>query len=234
MGTSSSRRAPGGRPWRRVKAFAGRYASGAAAAPQVAEVVAHYCQALGQESPETIKGRWSATLATASSLAAFYQTWIHQGWSAALAGLGVEAATGDSKNWIWLTIVDRLAGSGASLAQATARAALLDHFLGWRRGPGSAELAVRPPKLAELPGRLVDYLGRALAAGLAADLGEILEYRAPTASRGHHCYLELREEIASRLAAMPPLPDAAEISEIYVDSALATMIRNLSHDLERP
>lgn len=200
MGTSAARQAPSGRYWRRAKIILGRFAANQGDAPRAEEVVAHYSAALHFEAAGSGSELLAAMGATAADLAEFYRIGLTHGWLAALGLLGLANLTPRNPSSWWPQLVERLAGIGASLAQATARTALIAHFAAHFNLEASCPQEVwsllRPE---QVPHLLVDYLGRFLATGLLVDLGEILELRAPQVKAAHQCRLALQEAILARL-----------------------------------
>lgn len=234
MGTSTARRAPGRRSWRRLKRLMGRFAAEGAPVQKAAEVVACYWRVMAQEPLQVTAGRWQAIARTAAQLLAFYQTWIARGWSRAVASLGLRTTGLGDRRHLWLELATRLAGSGATLAQAVARAALVDHLTASLPKEPAPDGDPQPPAAAGLSERLADYMGRALALGLEADLGEILEYRAPSPNLAWQGYQALRREVHAQLAAALAEMPAENLSASQLLTALAAVIGKLAHESGRP
>ncbi len=208
VGTSTARQAPGGKFWRTAKTAMARFASGKEASPpQVNEVVARYLTALqadyGEGNDDTA---FLPTMArTAASLGNFYQHWQQHGWEAALASLGVNRRrpTGEE---IMSALLDRLAGPGDTLAAAVTRAALLDHLdavlsSGYDPTTPSANL--------DYNDKIRIFLGLALFRKLLSDLGESLEFHAPTMAQGIARQEEIRSHFLTRIRALESAgPDA--------------------------
>jgi hypothetical protein len=208
VGTSSARKAPVGKFWRTAKTSASRFASGKEASPpQVQEVVARYCTALESHNPEA-GGETTALLPdvvrTAASLGNFYRDWQHFGWEAALNRLGLALATYQAKDEIIPALLDKLAGPGSRLDQAVARAALIDHLESvLLDAKNSARAAVTsglqcPDGVAGVR----NFLGLALFRKLLSDLGEPLEFHAPTVNLGVVRQEEIKSYIQKNLQAL--------------------------------
>lgn len=203
MGTSSARKAPVGKFWRTAKTVASRFASGKEASPpQVQEVVARYLTALNSLDPDAEAGGEALLpdiIRTAASLGDFYHHWQQDGWEAALESLGLNPAPFQTGLEIIPTLLDKLAGPGARLDQAVARAALIHHL-----GPvlSAPEPSARSEKSTGMdwPDPLAgvqNFLALAIVTKLHSDLGETLEFHASTLNRGY----ELQEQLKSYILA---------------------------------
>lgn len=211
MGTSSARKAPGGKFWRTAKITVARFAAGAEASPPKAkEVVARYLAALTADAADRKEaggGVLPVIAETAASLGKFYRSWEQQGWETALAGLGLDAvAAGQTASMP--ALLDQLAGPGGSLEEAVARAALLDHL----ETVLAVAAAGQPTATFTAPNdalsRVSHFLGLALYHNLLSDLGESLEFHAPTVSLGYQRQAELRACLSAALSALEPLETA--------------------------
>lgn len=205
MGTSSARKAPVGKFWRTAKTFASRFASGKeATSPQVQEVVARYLTALSTLDPDANAGFESSlpdVVRAAAALGSFYHHWQQHGWEAALENLGVNPAALHTGAEIIPTLLDALAGPGARLEQAVARAALIDHLSPiFPAGKFFAQTEDNPT-VDCLDGltEVQNFLGLAIVKKLYSDLGETLEFHAPTLSRGFAVQEELQSYILANL-----------------------------------
>lgn len=204
MGTSSARKAPVGKFWRRAKTLASRYASGQdASTPRVEEVVAGYLTALEQPSGEReMTGGGAiipALVQTATSLAHFYALLVEQGWTAALNHLGVDQATAQTPGTLIPALLDRLAGPGARLEEATLRSALIDHLTACLATTADPYTKTVDPEPRDLPmvNRVLNFLGLALFQRFLSDLGESLEFKAPSVTFG----IKRQEEVKSYILA---------------------------------
>ncbi|MGQ9921994.1 MAG: hypothetical protein ACUVRZ_11820 [Desulfobacca sp.] len=195
MGTSSARKAPQkGAYWRKAKAAAAHYAAkGPASRLSVAEVMARYALALASQDgvdPEA-PGSLPEVRRTAAALKVFYETWETQGFFTALEHLGIQSLPEHTWENLIPALLEALAGPGARLDEAVARAALLDHFVAMGL---MAELVAPVGAVAAAPPLpAVDgawhFLALALFHRCYADLGETLEFYAPTVAAG-----QLRQE----------------------------------------
>ena len=132
MGTSSARKAPVGKFWRTAKTSVSRFASGKESSPpQVQEVVARYLAALKSDADydnEGSKNFLPVIIEAAASLGNFYRHWEQYGWEAALESLKLNPANAQNRGDIIPALLDKLIGPGNKLAEAVARAALIDHL----------------------------------------------------------------------------------------------------------
>lgn len=207
MGTSTARKAPGGKYWRTAKTAMARFASGKEATPpQVNEVVARYLTALkaddGKGSGDTA---FLPTIArTAASLGNFYRSWRQDGWEAALASLGVNPA---NRPELMPALLDRLAGPGGTLAEAVARAALLDHL-------AAVLSSGYDPATPGADSEVNTFLGLALKHKLLSDLGETVEFHAPTVAQGMARQEEIRAYFLTRIRSLESAkPDKSPFDE---------------------
>ena len=209
MGTSSARKAPVGKFWRPAKISIARFASGKEASPPtVQEVVARYLAALTSDAADRQEagGDFLPVIAeAAASLGNFYRGWEQEGWEAALAGLGLDAVAA-GKTDIMPALLDKLAGPGNTLAEAVARAALIDHlepvlpFI--EKSPPWQKSSDSSPMRSLL--NVSHFLGLALYRKLLSDLGESLEFHAPALHLGTQRQEEMRSHILARLQALEP------------------------------
>jgi hypothetical protein len=208
VGTSSARKAPVGKFWRTAKTSASRFVSGQEASPPlVQEVVARYCTALESHTPEA-GGETTALLPdvvrTAASLGNFYCDWEHFGWEAALDRLGLARAAYQATDEIIPVLLDKLAGPGSRLDQAVARAALIDHLGSVLLDTENSTRAAVTSGL-ECPDSMAgvrNFLGLALFRKLLSDLGEPLEFHAPTIHHGFQRQEEIKSYIQKNLQAL--------------------------------
>jgi hypothetical protein len=203
MGTSSARKAPAGKFWRAAKTAASRFASGKETSPPLAqEVVARYLNALESHNPEPSSGMRSLLgdiVRAAATLGNFYHLWKQEGWEAALESLGLNPVTLQSREAVMPALLDRLAGPGAGLNEAAARAALIDHLdpvLSAGEHPAQTKGPSDPYCPPGISG-LLEFLGLALYRKLLSDLGDPLEFQAPSITQG----LQRQEEIKSHILA---------------------------------
>jgi hypothetical protein len=206
VGTSAARKAPVGKFWRAAKTAASRFASGASP-PRVGEVVARYLTAIECHDTE---GIWEEpvllpdVVETATCLGNFYRQWEQEGWEAAIESLGLSPTAYLTREEVIPALLDKLAGPGSRLNQAVARSALIDHlgrdFLTQNQTPltGAALRPERPEPWSEVQ----NFLGLALYWQFLSDLGESLEFHAPTMGLGFQRQEEVKSYI---LAAMKTL-----------------------------
>jgi hypothetical protein len=233
MGTSSARKAPQkGAYWRKAKAAAAHFAAkGPESRFSVAEVAARYVLALAplDWSDLVPADALPAVRRTAAALGDFYQTWKTQGWSAALDHLGLPIRRDQTWETLIPALLGALAGPGASLDEAVARAALLDHFaaLGLL-----ADLTATPSSAAPEPplpagDGVWHFLALALFQRCLADLGETLEFYAPTVAAGKQRQEALKAHFLAQLNLLIPL--AGEVDwwegqpETFLQSLLALL-----------
>jgi hypothetical protein len=238
VGTSSARKAPVGAFWRTAKTLASRFASGHEASPlQVQEVVARYLTALKSPGPDDggSKAFLPDLVRTAASLGNFYQSWKQHGWDSALGRLGLNPARHQAGETIIPALLDNLAGTGARLDKAVSRAALSDHFLPVIEAggnPNREELSPRPapPDIMVL---VRHFLGMALYRKWQSDLGEPLEFHAPTIPQGVKRQEEIKAYILAQLESPATAPTSAEaFSPAQTATLLERLIANLDgrHD----
>ena len=211
MGTSSARKAPVGKFWRTAKTAVARFASGKEASPpQVQEVVARYLTALKADAADHNDNFLPFLVGAAASLGNFYHHWEQNGWGAALAKLGLNPADAWNREAIIPALLDRLVGPGNKLAEAVARAALIDHL-----EPVLSVAEKFPPTetFSDLNrlNKTSHFLGLALGRKLLSDLGESLEFHAPTLSLGKRRQEELRAYILASIPALEPV-EATDVS----------------------
>jgi hypothetical protein len=214
VGTSSARKAPVGKFWRTAKTYASRFASGKEASPpQAKEVVARYLTALKADAADHNENFLPLLAGAAAALGNFYHHWEQNGWEAALANLGLPPVQAQNREDMIPALLDRLIGPGNKLAEAVARAALIDHL-----EPVLAVYEKFPPTQtfsdSNRLNKISHFLGLALGRKLLSDLGESLEFHSPSLSLGRQRQEELRSHILARIRALEP----AEITDISVSS----------------
>jgi len=128
MGTSSARRAPTSRLWRRAKGAATRYlAPEAGIGLEAREVVARYLAALGEDAgagrPGLLAG-FRLTRKAGQNLGAFVGGVATQGWHAALEAWGLSGETGPPREIAAPALAGALMDAGGSLEDAVARSSL--------------------------------------------------------------------------------------------------------------
>jgi hypothetical protein len=241
VGTSAARKAPVGKFWRTAKTFASRFASGKEASPlQVKEVVARYLMALESHDPEATGGTKALlpdVVRTAASVGNFYRDWDHFGWETALESLGLNPTTSQFREEIVPALLDRLAGSGAKLEEAVARAALLDHFTGVFLAPENtprAKVKSWRPDCPEPMAGVLTFLGHALSRKFFSDLGEPLEFQAPTINQGFARQEQIKSHILTTVQALATAeaPDEA-FSSGQTTALLERLITHLGGRHER-
>jgi len=178
-----------------------RFASGKEASPpQAKDVVARYLAALEGDLGEVSQDKEfvPTIVRTATSLKNFYHHWKQNGLEGALESLGLDKAVVRNREMIVPALLDKMVGTGDTLAEAVTRAALIDHL-----DPIlSSEKFDPTAKPADLDHddnfiNVQTFLGLALFRKLMSDLGESLEFHAPTLVQG----IERREEIRSHILA---------------------------------
>ena len=235
MGTSSARQAPVGKLWRAAKTAASRFASGQGASPpQASEVIARYRAALHSLFPQA-EGEAGIFLPevvqTAAALGNFYRQWEENGWEAALISLGVEPVPAPAFEALLPRLLDRLAGPGATLDEAVTRLALLQHgrtFLAATSRTGPPSAADSP----QCPGSLAgvsNFLGLVFYQKMLADLGEPLEYHAPTIylQRERQAQLQARIMAAAEAAADGLLAPDGSFSPDRLEAGLEKLLIHL-------
>gem|GEM_PF-6338086 len=198
MGTSSARRdTPKGAYWRKAKAAAAWFV-GPEPRFSVAEVVARYVLALAplDSAYQVPPGALPEVVRTGAALGAFYEMWHDQGWEAALSQLDVPPQARQSWQTLIPTLLEALAGPGATLDQAVARTALLAH---WEDMGLLTELSTDVTGEPPLPAAdgVWHFLALALFHRAIADLGETLEFWASAPAVG----LERQEAIKDHIMA---------------------------------
>jgi hypothetical protein len=237
MGTSSARKAPVGRFWRPAKTSASRFASGSEASPrQVQEVVARYLTALKPDDPDAVGGApvfLPDLVRTAASLGDFYRTWQQHGWRAALEKLGLPPADDQAGKAILPALLDKLAGPGAGLEEAVSRAALIDHLLPVLAVYGNPDQAAGAPPSAPpgIAASVGNFLGLALYRKWQSDLGEPLEFHAPSITQGIQRQQELKAHILAKLESPATAVTHPEASSSVQTAAL---LERLIADLGGP
>ncbi|MEW6658789.1 MAG: hypothetical protein AB1424_09020 [Thermodesulfobacteriota bacterium] len=168
MGTSSARRAPTTRFWRRAKGAASRYLSPAGGVGlEAREVVARYLAALGESSQpgsQDLLAAFRLTRKAAQTLGAWAAQTISQGGDATLADRDLTEGPGKSREVVVPAWAGMLLEPDGSLEGAVARSSLAAVLLDFdRRGPD------RAPRL------VAQFLAESLYQRLVLDLGEPLE-----------------------------------------------------------
>lgn len=203
MGTSSARRAPTTRLWRRAKGAARRYlAPEGGVGLEAREVVARYLAALGEDHGSGIGllAGFRLTRKVGQNLGAFVGEVASQGWDGALRAGGFIGAAGQFREIAGPMLAGALMEADGSLEGAVARSSLAAVL----QNLGGSE----PPKPAQVVTR---FLAEALYQRLILDLGEPLE----AASHGYGQWrqgLDGLKSLISRTGAMeglvePPLPE---------------------------
>jgi len=168
MGTSSARRAPTTRFWRRAKGAASRYLSPAGGVGlEAREVVARYLAALGesaQPGSQDLLAAFRLTRKAAQTLGAWAEQALSQRGDAALADRDLTEGPGKSQEEVVPAWAGMLLEPDGSLEGAVARSSLAAVL----QGLGGSEPAA--------PARVVTrFLAEALYQRLILDLGEPLE-----------------------------------------------------------
>jgi hypothetical protein len=166
MGTSSARRAPTSRLWRRAKAAAGRYlAPEGGAGLEAREVVARYLAALGEGGAPGNQGlaaQFRLTRKAAQNLGAFLSEAASRGWDPAWG-----AATGAGEIMPFRepappVLAGALLEADGGLEAAVVRSSLAAVLQGLEENPSPARA-------------VAGFLAEALYQRLVLDLGESLE-----------------------------------------------------------
>ena len=208
MGTSSARKAPGGKFWRTAKTSMARFASGKEASPpQAKDVVAKYLAALEADFGEVSQDKEfvPTIVRTATSLENFYRHWKQNGLEEALESLGLNKAVVQNREMIVPALLDKMVGTGDTLAEAVTRAALIDH-LNLALSSGNFNPTAKPADL-DPDNDFINvqtFLGLALFRKLMSDLGESLEFHAPTLVQGIERQEEIRSHILTGIQALKP------------------------------
>jgi hypothetical protein len=217
VGTSSARKAPVGKFWRTAKTYASRFASGKEASPpQAKEVVARYLAALQADGDGDNQGdqNFLPFLAgAAASLDSFYRQWEQDGWEAALANLRLPPRQAQNRENIIPALLDRLIGPGNKLAEAVARAALIDHLEVVLSACDNFPPKQQPSDLTS-NNKISHFLGLALYRKILSDLGESLEFHAPDLKLGRRRQEDLRSHILAKIPAWEP----AEVRDVPFSS----------------
>jgi hypothetical protein len=220
--------------WRTAKTWTSRFASGKEASPpQVQEVVARYLTALQSPHPNAAGGTQGFLpdlVRTAASLGNFYRTWQQQGWDAALRGLGLNPTGSQARAAVIPDLLDKLAGTGAGLAEAVSRAGLIDHLAVVLGAGGNPDQAAGASGLAspDIIASVRHFLGMALYRKWQSDLGESLEFHAPTIPQG----LQRQEELKVYLMGQLALPaTGAARAETFSLAQTTTLVERLIADL---
>lgn len=235
MGTSSARKAPQqGAYWRKAKAAAAHYAAkGAASRFSVAEVVARYVLALAPLDWADLipAGLLPEVRRTAAALGDFYETWETQGWFTALKHLGIPIQPDQTWETLIPALLEALAGPGASLDEAVARSSLLDHFAAMGLLADLAApivAAAAEPPLPAADGAW-HFLALALFHRCCADLGETLEFYAPTVAAGQQRQEALQAHILSQLNLLIPLAGKVDGWENQTETWLQNLLALLGN-----
>ncbi|MFP3867959.1 MAG: hypothetical protein ACLFUU_07345 [Desulfobacteraceae bacterium] len=212
MGTSTARKAPTGKFWRRAKASASRFSSSKNNGQvSAAEVVAGYVTAI--KDNQAAAPIFPQIQQVAGNLGRFYQKLALHGLDQAWRDFGLDELIGTPMPSTLPALVDILAGPGAALEAAVARSALIEILAA---GPVSTkdgyfeQRAAKPgePSPQTISGRIRNFLAEAVYQKLASDLGEALEAQAADSWTGAARLQELRQSIQGIL----PPPDE-EIEE---------------------
>ncbi len=162
----------------------------------------------------------------AAALGRFYETWETQGFLAALECCGVPSQTGLTWATLLPTLLEAMAGPGATLAEAVARAALLDHFtaMGFL-----ADLTVpvsESPGTPPLPASdgVWHFLALALYRSAIADLGETLEFWAPTLAAGAQRLEAIKAHLLAQLNLLIPLGGEGKSWESQTETWLQSFL----------
>jgi hypothetical protein len=229
MGTSSARKAPQkGAYWRKAKAAAAHYAAkGPESRIAVAEVVARYVAALAPRdwADRVPVDSLPEVRRTAAALGYFYQTWETQGWSAALEHLDIQTQPDQTWETLIPALLEALAGPGASLTEAVARVALLDHLAAMgllATIPAPISAAAAGPPLPAIAGAW-HFLALALFHQYIADLGETLEFYAPTVAAGRQRQEALKAHFLAQLNLLVPVASGVD----WWESELETWLQSL-------
>jgi len=225
MGTSSARRAPTTRLWRRAKGLATRYlAPAGGTGPEAREVVAGYLAALGEDAGPGSQGLLSGfrlTRKVALDLGAFSQWAANQGWKTALAEWGLTAAGGQPRQDEGLALAGALLEPDGGLEGAVARSSL------------AAVLQDLDASTRDNPALLVTrFLAESLYQRLALDLGKPLEAAGRSFAHWRQGLDGLKRCIAGA-AAEPENPPSAEqwgrlSGWAWVTMTLEKMLQHLS------
>ena len=172
MGTSSARRAPTTRFWRRAKGAAARYLG---VGLEAREVVARYLAALGEDTGSGRQGLLAGfrlTRKAGQNLGAFVGDVATRGWDAALEAWGLSGEAGPPREIAAPALAGALLEPDGSLEGAVARSSL------------AAVLQDVGPPAKVAPAQAVSrFLAESLYQRLVLDLGEPLE--AASLSCGH-------------------------------------------------
>jgi len=239
MGTSSARRGPSTRLWRRAKAAATRYLSPeSAGAVEAREVVARYLAALketGAQGDERGLAAFRLTRKVAQKLGDFGDRASSRGWEAALEAWGLEGMTGQPPEILAQALSASLIGSGGGLEEAVLRVSLAT-VLGQHLPREGGASAVPSPTLLLEPGQLVrEFLGSVLYTRLVLDLGESLEAASRGASRLRLGLEGIKESISQAgdlaLDESPAIGQWAGLAGwVWVTKVLETLLSRLSQE----
>jgi hypothetical protein len=227
MGTSSARRGPTTRLWRRAKGTATRYLSPATGGQVNArEVAARYLAALAETPGQGDRlAAFRLTRKVAQDLAAFWQEVNTQGWEAVLAARGLAPLTQGPPEMLASGVSVVLAGSGGGLEEAVVQTcvALV------------VRAAVTSPDRPD-PAQVVRrFLATVVRLRLSLDLGEPLEAAAGSYGRLRdglgrvQAVLEADTAAAGAPAAPPATPDHWQglPGWTWVTEIMAGLLKNL-------
>ncbi len=207
-------------------------AMGPASRLAVAEVVARYVIALAPLNQVGMvpSGSLPAVTQTAAALGTFYEMWETQGWFAALNHFGVQIQTDHTWETLIPALLGALAGPGAGLDEAVARTALLDHFaaMGLLADLAAPIAAAAAPPLPAAEGAW-HFLALALYHRCIADLGETLEFYAPTVAEGRQRQEALKAHFLGQFNLLVPMLGDADAWESHPEIWLMNFIALLGN-----
>jgi hypothetical protein len=225
MGTSSARRGPTTRFWRRAKGAATRYlAPEAGVGLEAREVVGRYLAALeGDSGPggQDLLASFRLTRKAAQILGAFVGQAASQGWDAALEAWGWTEGPGPPRNELVPALTGMLLEPDGSLEGAVARSAL------------AAVLRDIGPSAKVAPAQVMtQFLAESVYQRLVLDLGEPLEAAALSCGHWRQGLDGLKCWIARAAAEEPqesPKPEQWQglAGWTWVTLALAGLLRRL-------
>jgi hypothetical protein len=195
MGTSTARKPPSGRLWRRAKTAAGRYLAAGQETVSAREVLARYVAAVapaGEEGGGLTPFRLARQ--AAQELGAF---WEEQGGASPAEPPAPSAVLARAHS-----LAEAWVPEDGSLESAACRSALIRVLCRYlSRSPVAA-----PPPAAEV---VRDFLAQAVAVRLYLDLGETLEAATGECARLEHGWRGLLRAAAGALANPGPPPTGA-------------------------